>query len=138
MKQITTAKGTYLFVEVPNDAYDFSLTKYKTHCVINYFDKLKDGTKYSCSDNIGGLNKTLLDYQIISTTNQITEEQAESIVEKHPNIYYRDYDVAVNDIYINGWTANWKLVTAKESLQSLIKANGLDETKNYIILKKNL
>lgn len=135
MKEITTAKGTYLFVEVPNNAYDFSLTKYKTHCVINYFDKLKDGTKYSCSDNIGGLNKTLLDYQIISTTNQITEEQAESMVDRTFDNKYYQY-LANGMMRVASMKHAYPYETAKESLQSLIKANGLDETKNYIILKK--
>lgn len=140
MKQITTAKGTYLFVEVPNNAYDFSLTKYKTHCVINYFDKLKDGTKYSCSDNIGGLNKTLLDYQIISTTNQITEEQAEIICPSIQGYGYRNFtqsDYNGGSSPFDVWIP-YSCKTVKESLQSLIKANGLDEAKNYIILKKKL
>lgn len=127
MKEITTAKGTYLFVEVPNDA--------KNPIIKNNLLWVESADEWVSKAPI---DKVSIAVTIISTTNEITEEQLKSIVEKHPNLYYRDYDVAVDDIYINGWTANWKLVTAKESLQSLIKANGLDETKNYIILKKNL
>ena len=68
--------------------------------------------------------------KIISTIKDITEEQAKSIVEfvsAVNGVGYRDYEIIT--------IVNHK-ETAKESLQSLIQANGLDITKNYLILKK--
>jgi hypothetical protein len=69
-------------------------------------------------------------FEIISTTKDITEEQAESIVDKENSLgeeYYKDY---------NFTQKSGTYFTAKESLQSLIQANGLDVNKNYLILKK--
>jgi hypothetical protein len=51
-------------------------------------------------------------------------------------MFYRHYNIQVDEIYEKGWTAHWKLLSAKESLRSLIQANGLDINKNYLILKK--
>jgi hypothetical protein len=101
----------------------------KTHAVIKY--KRESTGDSDWSDNIGGLNVTLLDYEVISTTKDITEEQAESIIEKvlgfGTKTQYKDYKLDANfSIYF----------TAKESLQSLIQANGLEINKNYLILKK--
>ena len=73
-------------------------------------------------------------------TKDITEEQAESIVESHTYssklTTYRDY------MFLQG-TPDYEnellfdYMTAKESLKSLIKANELDIEKNYLILLKN-
>ena len=81
-------------------------------------------------------NNTL--YKIISTTKDITEEQIESIVEKKQTegsdifgigySYYVDYTDKDNTL----------LEEAKESLQSLMKSNGLSLENNYLILKKTI
>jgi hypothetical protein len=138
MKEINLQDKTYLFVEQDLDSHSHSLRKMKTHAVIKY--KRESTGDSNWSDNIGGLNVTLLDYEVISTTKDITEEQAGSIVEKKiiPNqplivgreTYFKQY----------GYTRKgWDFIyhTAKESLQSLIQANGLDVNKNYLILKAN-
>ena len=137
MKTIKTQKGEFLFVEVPDYAYDFveitnqSEIPYKT--AIQYYTKcLVTGYPQGESVTIG------LKFEIISTTKDITEEQAGSVVDKYNNSSYRDYsidkigaywmpDIETNDIFL----------TAKESLQSLIQANGLGVRKNYLILKVN-
>jgi hypothetical protein len=129
MKEINLQDKTYLFVEQDLDSHSHSLRKMKTHVVIKY--KRESTGDSDWSDNIGGLNVTLLDYEVISTTKDITEEQAESIIEKvlgfGTKTQYKDYKLDANfSIYF----------TAKESLQSLIQANGLDINKNYLILKK--
>ena len=128
MKEINLQDKTYLFVEQDLDSHSHSLRKMKTHAVIKY--KRESTGDSDWSDNIGGLNVTLLDYEVISTTKDITEEQAGSIVEfvsAVNEIGYRDYEIIT--------MVNHK-DTAKESLQSLIQANGLDINKNYLILKK--
>lgn len=122
MKEITVNNITYLFVEVPDDAYDLGM---ETDCEVSY--KISSG-EYK------RINTSSLDFifnvnGIIGFTKDITEEQVESIVE-----WFYDFDG------IKGWYEypDKKLVwnTAKESLQSLIQANELDITKNYIILRK--
>lgn len=130
MKQITTAKGTYLFVEIPNTLIDdryFTLWSDTENSFI---------IEFQCQ--IGDLYfslETENNCQIISTTNQITEEQAESIVDTPFNNKYYQY-LANGMMRVASMKHAYPYETAKESLQSLIKANGLDETKNYLILKK--
>jgi hypothetical protein len=115
MKEIKLHNNTYLFVEVPFDATDFYYDSWFTR----YVNHSKGSIKFDVNT------------EIISTTKDITEEQAESIVEKILGFgtknQYKDYKLDVNfSIYF----------TPKESLQSLIQANGLDINKNYLILKK--
>ena len=66
--------------------------------------------------------------EIISTTKDITEEQADFIVDKvMNNQHYQNYNWKV---FCDRW-----LKTAKESLKSLMKKNELDVEKNYLIIK---
>ncbi len=76
--------------------------------------------------------------EIISTTKDITEKQVESIVYHHVvsgTKYYSNYLSYPSQDFRDVIDNSFK--TAKESLQSLIQANGLDITKNYIILRKS-
>lgn len=126
MKKINLPSGNYLFVEVPDDAYEFRFSVKKEGHLIYRQGKTK-------ADFIQ-LDKN---YQIISTTKDITEEQAGSIVYHHvvnEAKYYSNYlpfnGQDFRDIIDNSFK------TAKESLQSLIQANGMDVNKNYLILLK--
>jgi hypothetical protein len=128
MKEINLPSGDYLFVEVPEFAYNFQLSSY----VSNNFKQYLFIVYSSDKPNILELGESNCSYdlygEIISTTKDITEEQAGSIVEIKRNEidkYYENYDNAI-----------LLFETAKESLQSLIQANGLDVNKNYLILKK--
>lgn len=130
MKEINLPSGNYLFVEVPDDAYDFSNNLHSAQ-----IDFLQD-TPYKDSSIVIKDAVILRDYyndkfEVISTTKDITEEQAGSIVDKVLGFgtrpQYKDYKLDASfSIYF----------TAKESLQSLIQANGLSLEKNYLILKK--
>lgn len=71
------------------------------------------------------------DYQIISTTKDITEKQAYLIIDSDPD--YGEDDYSYNKNYMTG---DWLLKSAKESLQTLIQSNGLNVNKNYLILEK--
>jgi len=122
MKEIKLQDNTYLFVEVPDDSERF----YKKQIPfvssgIGYYDS-KGYQKYIPLTTINNWN-------IISTTKDITEEQAGSIVEYHATNQGQGY----YDYILNNKNAFGK---AKESLQSLIQANGLDVNKNFLILKK--
>lgn len=120
MKEIKTDKGNFLFIEVPDDAKGFSFGANSTW--IYYYKK-----NYHNSFDHRHI-EVKFQTEIISTTKDILEKQAESIVDNELSIgelYYKDYDkIQKSGTYF----------TAKESLQSLIQANGLDINKNYLIL----
>lgn len=114
--EIITGNGTFIFIEVPNNTtfkeFTFGLHSHR----LEFYNE----DNYVSSRDISR-------FQIISTTKDITEEQTESIVEwNNVEQYYFLYPST-------SWQGD---ITAKESLQSLIQVNGLDITKNYLILKK--
>lgn len=142
-KEIKIKDKTYFFVEVPFDAYDFSI-----HISVNKHptnDRLEFKIPAPQHQTIWGwYDKTIKlksgKHQIISTTKDITESEAKKIVESHiyPKniITYRDYIfLHSSSDYENELLFDY--MTAKESLKSLIRANGLDVEKNYLILLKN-
>lgn len=136
MIEITLKNNMYLFVKVPDDAYNFSLTKFETHAVINYKRSLTGDAEWSV--NIGDLNIELLDYEVISTTKNISEEGARSIVE-HKDRIKKAWNSDLSTVFINyNRESNIDLYKefALESLQSLIQSVGLDVNKNYLILLK--
>ena len=120
MKEIATNKGTFLFIEVPDDAENL-----RCHTNFNQVSYLIDFKAFEVKLPKGKWAR-------ISTTKDITEEQAESIVEEYcddepiPSMMgFRNYEIYPAFS-----------LTAKESLQSLIQANGLHVNKNYLILKQ--
>ena len=142
MKEINLPSGNYLFVEVPSDAFDFKTIyedKYTTLYVKlksipdnNPFSEIETFEDWHHQECILETSRSLgiPELKIISTTKNITEEQAESIVE-HQDLRYKNYKT------FRWYSSNkGKSFRAKESLQSLIQANELDVNKNYLILKK--
>jgi hypothetical protein len=124
MKEIKLIFDNYLFKEVPDDAFNIIISKDNTYGSRVYYDNNKFETfEFDCK-----YVKIPDNYQIISTTKDITEEQAEDIVEKPEFGFYLTYNKGNMDTYC--------CKTAKESLQSLIQANELDGSKNYLILRK--
>jgi hypothetical protein len=127
MKEINLPSSNYLFVEVPDGSKEFFISggNYPAHPKVylnwkrnNYINNALIAEGFD------------LKFEIISTTKDITEEQAGSIVDK---LYLGDKFMKFEN-YGFGLP---KFNTAKESLQSLIQANGLDVNKNYLILKAN-
>ena len=142
-KEIKIKDKTYFFIEVPFDAYDFSI-----HISVN---------KHTTNDRLefkipapphqtmwGWYDKTIKlkagKHQIISTTKDITESEAKNIIES--KIYskglitYKDY-LFLLDLPNPEGLELFDYMYARESLNSLIQANGLDIEKNYLILLKN-
>jgi hypothetical protein len=117
MKEINLPSGNYLFVEVPDDTTDFHYDSWFTR----YINHSKGSIKLDVNT------------EIISTTKDITEEQASKIT--FDNSFTNDFYNFMYDENPDKFDSNYGL-TAKESLQSLIQANGLDVNKNYLILKK--
>jgi hypothetical protein len=95
--------------------------------------KLQDGT-YLFKD-MNGYEGLLDYYMIISTTKDITEGQAESIVgRKFGGRYYEFLKPGM--MRVSSMQYSYPFDTAKESLESLVNSLGLDINKNYLILKK--
>ena len=121
MKEINTQKGIFYFVLVPDDATNFKFNE-------DSFSKI---IMFETQNGIDSVEITKEKYEIISTTKDITEEQYELIC---PDYYFHTKDG--DDLYYNFikkefiYDSNFK-----ESLQSLLQANGLNEP-NYLILKK--
>ncbi len=122
MKRINLSSGNYLFIEVPDDVINFS---YGVDSNWIYYYK-KDYHNSFDHRHIEINYKT----KLISTTKDITEEQAFDLVDK-----FQEHSQLITH-YWNYVEKDWMLNTAKESLQSLIQVNGLDINKNYLILKK--
>ena len=135
MKEINLPSGNYLFVEIPNDVLQdrWFVVWDEENNTFNVEFQTNDKPTYT------SLN-TEKDCYIISTTKDITEEQAERIVEfKLETLYpegfeplttggFRNYEIYSSPYY--------NIQNAKKSIQSLIQVNGLDVNKNYLIVKK--
>lgn len=132
MIEINLPTGNYIFVEVTADAYDF---RYKI---------MPDGAKQLVATVKDSGNNVGICYirenpigEIISTTKDITEEQCADIVYHHivrETKYYSNYLPFYGRDFRDVIDNSFK--TAKESFQSLLQANNLNITKNYLIVKK--
>lgn len=132
MKEIKIQDKTYLFIEIPADAYDF---RYKI---------MPDNTKQliaTIKDENGNIGICYINEnpigEIISTTKDISEEQYIQYLTGKSYLYSTDITGAwEGQVYSIDEDEETVALTAKESLKSLIQANGLDVSKNYLILRK--
>jgi hypothetical protein len=124
MQEIKLQDKTYLFVEVPFDAHDLGM---ETECEVSY--RISSGEYKRV--NTSSLNFSFKVNGIIGFTKHITEEQAKSLIPIYSELHKDLYANYLNNFYIES-----QFKTAKESLQSLLQANGLDINKNYLILQK--
>lgn len=132
MVQVKIGNKEYIFAELAsNQSWN---PEFPTHLTW----KLEDGCTYSepYIMPLYDLDSWRKDTKIITTTNTITEEIAKSVVEKHVNIFYRNYNININDLFIKGWTINWDKITALESFYSLMDSLELDRSKNYLLIEK--
>ena len=130
MKEVNLPSGDYIFVEVPDDATDF-----KDTLANGIFYKLPSGYIDSIYFDEISLN---LKFEIISTTNDITEEQCKNLIDDC-DIYakcWKKYTYKGAKDIGGQFNSDYSCWTAKESLQSLIQSVGLDIKNNYLILKK--
>ena len=145
MKEINLPSGNYLFISIFKGATNFSIIKDNHFGNRIYYDNNKDDESFEFNCKYVEIPNN--QYKIISTTNDITEEQCESIVEKYTN-YETEREQLLDGMYEdylqkgNYWVHDssgiklWAFKTAKESLQSLIQSVGLDLKLNYLIIKK--
>ena len=137
MKTFINNKGEeYLFIEVPEktiitDKYNLFtepyILEFKDGDVV-LFETNKRTILYKANKN---LNKE--ETSIISTTKDITEEIAESIVE----LIGKNLVIGKEKTYKDYHPRDpWYKDSAKSSLQSLIFSLGLNINNNYLILQK--
>lgn len=128
MKEIQTKSGKILVVEVPEEAYSI---KFIPTGDLVY--KVKDEPYQSLVNVMKAC--TSIRCELIGKLSELTDKDCEEFVEKHPNIKYRDYMASTLSKAINGWTVNWIQNSAKESFTSLLKSEGIDTSKEHLIIK---
>ena len=129
MKTIKTAGKDLITIEVPGDAYDFKLTQYKQHTVLNYTYKI-NGNIANVAINDGEFNVILNNAKILGKLSELSEEECSRFVAN-----WR----------IDGLYQNYKIIsqyeeymfkTARESLISLLQSNGVDTSKTILIIER--
>lgn len=124
MKTINANGNELIVVEVSDDAYDFNFGEMDNgHNIIDYSVKSKE-SKYSISNSLFYHNHKWI---ILCLLRDITESECERFVKYYSELYlYLDYTGKITGCN-----------TAKESLISLLQSNGIDTSKNLILLTKN-
>ena len=125
MKTITTAKGEFTFVEIPDKKPTKNGEIDEEICIVGHSAIFRGVTIHIPE---GGFKGTYL-------FKTITEEHAIDIVDgyelypkEYPNYFvYENHNKGSNILYFE---------TAIESLHSLLQSEGLKTTQDYIILKK--
>ena len=151
MKEIQTKSGKILCVEVPEDITWWELIENNTEDFItNALSLGKWFLQYGKSSTIFGKKVNDIVYynpenfyccqhykeaSIVGKLSELTDKDCEEFVEKHPNIAYRDYTASTLSKAINEWTVNWNKNSAKESFISLLESEGVDTSKEYLIIK---
>lgn len=70
-------------------------------------------------------------YEIIGLGSEMDEATARKIVDKHPNIGYRDYEC---EVLLDNWGDIWMMPTAMESFESLLRKYELTPTEQTDLL----
>lgn len=125
MKTVTTSKGTFMFVEVPDQTCDFWLIPMRSEKGTGIFfeSARRDSNHYLGNSH----------YIVIGQLSKITEDQAREVVDETDNPFWYGQGLK----YIDYTVDDNCLETAFNSIQSLIKSEGLDPAKDYVILKIN-
>ena len=118
----------YLFLEVPEGAYNFR----KSHNGRNVYEKwVKFDTDTDAIDGKVIISNTPIDYTILRLASELTEEQAKELVDKFTLL-----PTTENEGYKNYLTYAKGFKTAIESLHSLITSLGLTPERTLIIERK--
>lgn len=137
--KLTLDNITLYLIPIPSNSYDFSLTKFKEHAVIDYKQPFDCPLGYSSrSENIGGLNAILKDGEIVSTLSNITDEWCESLGLPQCKGYgYRDYECPEYDGGSSPFAVwgSYNLKTAKKCFLSLLKSEKIDLDEEFLIIE---
>ncbi len=133
--------GDNLILEyVPEDAYDFKLTNYKKHTVLNYSYKINNNIA-NVGINDGEFNVILNEAKILDKLSELSEEECQKFVKVDYPFdgqyikMYKNY----SSVPLEPWGINTFFKTPKESLISLLQSHGIDTSKpNTILLIEKL
>lgn len=130
MKTVTTSKGTFLFVEVPDGICHTDLVYYGTMPAIEF--RVISTQNIGCVELPRGGN-----YRFISTTKNAIEEHAAMVVEFLEFVDYGEGDKLINQFYNYEYpTYDTHFDDAIDSLKSLATSEGLNPKNNYAIIQK--
>lgn len=130
MKEITTSKGTFIFVEVPEDSDEYQIIESQNNTRFFWNDG-ECRNDYDLGEDIPHGNK----YEFICTTKNATEEHAAMVVDTHLSmisngIAYKNYSPF--DAY-EGYIG---YDNPLHSLQSLLSVRFFNPNNNYAIIQK--
>jgi hypothetical protein len=135
MKEITTSKGTFLFVEVPDDAANISMSSIGN---LHYDHSFEGGVLNMHQMHIVDLFDTSLKF--ICTTKNATEEQAEMVVDSVFDYCELSVNVSGDGFDCVGCNADGLGDCAAKMthppLACLVKWEGLNTKNNYAIIQK--
>lgn len=139
MKTIKIANKEYIFVEVPDRTYDFSNELHSAQIDYVQDNPWKNGVIKSKSAII--ITEFYNDnFEIITTTNSITEEIAKTLIPSKKTlagVIYPHYPLLEDfSSYYN--EEHWASIcdTALDSFYSLMDSLELDRSKNYLLIEK--
>jgi hypothetical protein len=130
MQTITTYNGIkLLLVEIPKDAMGIELISRLKSVIIN--EEHNDLWYYTkTSDDMIFVELPKNYYELIGTTSTLTDEQIEPFVEKAiEEITFG------GEVYYNYETKQYSLCNIQKSWNSFLQHNGIDLTKNWVVLK---
>lgn len=136
MKQVVTSKGTFLFVEVPDDAYKFGFRS-------GHFSYQLPDMEFEAKllPDVRLKNKGKLTF--ICTTKNVTEEQAAMFgicaITKDGKMY--KYGVVANDGFPaaqgeKGWCWSGFEETLQQAIKKLLLQKQRSTKRNYAIIQK--
>ena len=136
MKQI----NNLIVVEVPEDAYDFEISMFDTVRAKNIKDKL---IRICDLDPDNTFEKNC---RILGKLSELSEEECkrfvsrfQSVMWKLPDVYFDFLNFKYENLMeeIRNYSVNilFPFETAKESLISLLQSNGIDTSKNLLIIE---
>lgn len=126
MTEITTNGITILLVEVPSVNLIFDIHDNYLVMGTNTMDVSSKKRKIRNGDNKGFINLNKVDWQILGKSTELSEEQMKEIITLYEGKKYKVY------------TGSYGKYTDKvqESYLSLLEANGIDNNKIHLVLKR--
>ncbi len=130
MTSIKTNGITILLVEVPSVNLIFDIHDNYLVMGTNAMDVSSKKRKIRNGDNKGFINLNKVDWQILGKSTELSEEQMKEICEsdRHDNMFIDFREESTRYAYL--------LKSVQESYLSLLEANGIDNNKTHLVLKR--
>lgn len=128
MKQIKTKSGEILIAEVPEDI-DLDTLSYSTSQDLHLLTATGKDVDIYCNN--------IPDIKLIGILSELTDEQCEEFVEFNFPFDGQSIKIYKNYYYVplEPWDTNPWYKSAKESFISLLQSEGIDTSKELLIIK---